>query len=103
MKAVIITNHAYKRLKKRSGLKKRVFEKLVLEAFNKGFKHNCAIGSLKKYCDSLYMSHKQANNIRFYKNYTFLFDRNILITMFTTKNDILRLVKNNRGDGVNES
>lgn len=78
----VITDHALKRLKKRTGFGKKTLKKLVREALSDGLKHSEAIGRLLKYYDYLYLSHKNADNIKIYKNFVFLFQDYVLITMF---------------------
>lgn len=82
----IITKHATKRLKQRTGLKKRNFEKYAQEALTGGIKHNETKGSLKKYIDYLYFRHRNGNNIRVHHRIIWIFANNRLVTVFGLDN-----------------
>ena len=97
-KEVEVSKHAYKRLKGRTGLNKKAFNKLVNGAYKDGLTHKKAVGSLKSYYDSLYRSHKSANNIKIHKNYVFIFNNNFLVTIFPVRNGIGKLINNMKSD-----
>ena len=86
MENIVITKHATKRIKERTGLKKKNYEKYAQEAFTVGIKHNETKGSLKKYIDYLYLKHRSGNNIRIYHRVIWIFAGNSLITVFGLDN-----------------
>lgn len=78
---LIITDHAQKRIRKRMGANKKTVSKLSDLAFKNGITHSETTGSLRRYCDRLYLSHRIPNNMRVYNQRVFLFKDNILITV----------------------
>ena len=90
MSEVIVTNHAAKRLKQRSGLPKKAVNRFAEIAFLKGKKHADVKGRLKRYLDKLFLSHMNGNNIRVYGMFVFIFQDTRLIT-------VLSLPKSMRG------
>lgn len=91
---VIVTTHAKKRAKERLGISKNLTIKLAEKALTYGLTHSDAKGSLKKYCDKIYLSHKKANNIRIYNRKVFVFKDSILITIINLPNNLLNIVDN---------
>jgi len=81
-----ITNHARDRLKERCGLPKKALERNAKNALYKGISHNECVGSLKKYLDYLYLSHKNGNNIKIYNNHVYIFFVDRLVTVLTLPN-----------------
>lgn len=77
----ILTNHGSERLCKRGGLKKKSLERVANKALEKGIRHSEATGSLKKYLDKLYLTHRVANNMRVYAGKVYLFKENVLVTV----------------------
>ena len=82
----ILTDHAEKRVRDRVGVKKNVVDKVTQKALKNGITHNETAGSLKRYMDKLYLSHKKATNMRIYNRNIYLFDDNILITVINLPN-----------------
>lgn len=80
-KGITITNHAYKRLKQRCGFNKNMALKVSNRAFNLGLRHCDIVGNLGKWVDGVYLAHRNANNLRVYKNHVYLFQGNNLITV----------------------
>ena len=81
-KEAVITDHAYKKLKKRTGLNKTTFDLLVNEALTDGISCYKFKGRLRSYLNSLMIREKKAKNIRIYKNYVFIFNGHVLATMY---------------------
>lgn len=79
---MIITDHAYEKAKERLGLKKRSFDKMALEALEKGKTHSECKGSLKRYVTKLWFQYKICNNIRFHNQNIFFFVEDKLITVY---------------------
>jgi len=82
----IVTNHAKKRTKERLGLSKKSADKITQKALDFGIKISDTKGSLRKYLDFLYESHKNSNNTRIYNRKIYLFHNNICITIINLPN-----------------
>lgn len=79
---MIVTKHAIKRVKERTGLKKKLAEKLLIKALDKGLKQEEVKGRLRKYVDWLYFQHENADNIRIYNDFVFICNKYAFITIF---------------------
>lgn len=77
-----VTNHAAQRTKERVGLPKRSAEKNAQKALANGIRHCETRGSLHRYITSLYWKQQTANNIRIYCNNVYIFNNEVLITVF---------------------
>lgn len=88
----IVTNHAEKRIRKRCGLNKSVVSKLATQALTEGISHSETKGNFKKYLNKLYLSDKNANNIKIYNHFVFLFNSNTLITVFNLPRNLHAVV-----------
>ena len=82
MDDLIITNHAEKRFKARSGLPKRLVTKTAQLALANGVTHAETTGRLRKYFDKLYLAQESANNIRAYCGMVYIFYYSKLLTVF---------------------
>ena len=76
-----VSKHAEKRMKERVGLNKKTIDNVAKRALEKGLAHKDLKGSLLKYINSLYLSHKKANNIKVFNNKVYLFRDTLLITV----------------------
>lgn len=76
-----ISNHAKQRMKERCGFNKKTKEPMTQKAFEKGITHKQAIGNLKKWITHLYFKNKNANNIRIYGIYAYIFCDETLVTV----------------------
>lgn len=79
--AINITNHAEERIVKRCGLNKKSVERNAELALTKGIKHSEISGSVSRFLDRLYLSHKIATNMRIFNGKVYLFAGNTLITV----------------------
>ena len=79
--SVYVTIHAKKRLKQRVGLPKSACQRHAQKAFDNGRCHQDVRGSLKRYLDHLFLSHKTANEIRIYGQFIYLFANTNLMTV----------------------
>lgn len=78
-----VTKHAIKRVKERTGLKKKLSEKLLTKALESGLQHKDVKGKLRKYVDWLFFEHCQTNhNIRIYNDYVFICSNDAFVTIF---------------------
>ena len=91
---MIISDHAYKRIKERCGLPKKAVERSAMIAFRKGLTHKESTGSLKRYFDYLFLSHKKGTNIRLYGNHVYVFSQNSLVTVLPLPNEHKKSLKN---------
>ena len=83
---VVLTNHAEQRVKDRVGVSKKIADKVTQRALDNGIKHAETTGSLKRYMDKLYLSHRNANNMRIYNRKVYIFDQDVLITVINLPN-----------------
>jgi len=81
-----ITDHAYKRIKERCGLPKKAVERNAMLALEKGLTHQESTGSLRRYFDYLFLSHKKGANIRLYGNHVYIFTTENLVTVLQLPN-----------------
>lgn len=89
---IIITDHAFERAKERLSLNRKVFMKLSEKAFDKGLKHSEMKGNLKKYATAIWFKYKTGDNMRVYGENLFLFEKNILITVYQLPNNLKKYV-----------
>lgn len=76
-----ITHHANKRLKSRAGLRGEEGKKVADRALRRGITHAEARGGLNRYMSALYLRHRNANNIRVYGRFVYIFKHKRLITV----------------------
>lgn len=81
-----ITKHAQQRGKERLGLNLKAFEKTASKALEIGKTHGEFSGSFKRYLDKLYFQYRNANNMRVFGHYIYLFKNDDLITVFLVPN-----------------
>ena len=78
---MIVTRHAYKRLKERSGLNKKSVTRIAEKAFQEGIRHCEVKGNLKKWMSNVYLRNSNANNLRICGDKLFVFAGDTLITV----------------------
>lgn len=78
---VMITKHGRDRTHSRTGLPKRAVESNARRALECGVRHSETTGTLRRYCDSLYLKEKTANNIRLWGDCVYIFFDELLITV----------------------
>lgn len=86
----IVTNHAKQRTKDRLGVSKKIADKIALKALENGITHSLAKGNLKSYLDKLYLTHRNANNLRVYNRKVYLFNKSVLITVINLPNNLIK-------------
>lgn len=79
---IIITKHGQKRAKERLGLNKSAISRNARRALENGLAREDLDGKLKRYVDATWEQYRSANNLRLYHRVLYVFDNNILITMF---------------------
>ena len=87
----IVTNHAKQRGKDRLGINKKAVDRIADKALEYGLRHLETQGNLKTYIDKLYLSHKNANNIRIHNRQVFLFRDNVLITILNLPKNLVKI------------
>lgn len=89
-----ITTHAIERANERLQWKEPVLEKMATKAFTEGVDVGSAKGHLKKYIQSQFKKEGGvANKIRIHGEIVFIFNDNLLITLFQIPNDLKKLAK----------
>ena len=78
---VRVSKHASQRLKERCGLKKKSVRRMADIAFMKGMKEEDTSGQLNRFMVKLYCTNMDANNIRIYGNYIYIFCGETLVTV----------------------
>lgn len=76
-----ISNHARQRMKERCGFNKKAQGRMAEKAFNNGITHKQTKGRLHKWVTSLFFKNCNANNIRVYGGYAFIFAGETLVTV----------------------
>ncbi len=78
---VNVTRHAEKRAKSRIGLNKKSAYKNAEKAFKYGIRHSETSGRLNRYISSLFFNNTNANNIRIYGEFVYIFCGETLVTV----------------------
>lgn len=80
-----------KRTKEKIGLSKKIADKNAQRALEYGVTRSEAKGGLCRYLDKLYLSNGNANNVRVYRRYVYLFRGNTLLTIIPLPNKFYAL------------
>lgn len=83
-----ISRHAYERLHERCGLSRKAATRMAEKAFYIGMKHSDTKGQINRWITSLYFNNKNANNIRLYGNFAYIFCNKILVTVLEIPNNL---------------
>lgn len=83
-----VSRHAYERLHERCGLSRKAATRMAKKAFYIGMKHSDTKGQINRWITSLYFNNKNANNIRLYGNFAYIFCNKILITVLEIPNNL---------------
>ena len=81
MDRVCTTKHSVDRTKDRVGLSKKLSEKNAQKAYELGIRHRDTRAGLRRYLDKLYLANGNANNMRVYHRFIYLFRGAKLITI----------------------
>ena len=87
-----VTNHAYKRAKKRMRWSKSTTNKMARLALEKGKSHSDIKGKLNRYISKLWFTNKTANNTKIYGEDVYLFNNNTLITIYRVPTQLIKLL-----------
>lgn len=77
-----VTRHGGRRMRQRLGIPKKATEKNAQRALQSGIRHAETVGALNNYLHTLYVEHGNANNLRVWCNYVYVFCDERLITVF---------------------
>ena len=83
-----VSRHAYERLHERCGLSRKAATRMAEKAFYTGMKHSDTRGQINRWLTSLYFNNKNANNIRLYGNFAYIFCNKILVTVLEIPNNL---------------
>lgn len=83
-----ISNHARQRMKERCGFNKKAQGRMAEKAFNDGITHKQTKGRLNKWVTSLFFKNCNANNIRLYGGFVYIFADDTLITVMGIPSNI---------------
>lgn len=78
---LVITGHAYDRMKERLGLGKKAAKRNAQIAYDKGMRHTDTRSRLKRFLDKEYLEYRNANNMRVYGENVYMFRGKTLITV----------------------
>lgn len=81
MEKVVMTRHSIQRTKERTGLSKKIAERNAEKALEYGLTHSECKAALKRYMDKRYLTGGNANNMRIYHHYVYMFQDNKLLTV----------------------
>ena len=91
--AVIVTNHAKKRIKHRVC---KNYQKTAENAWENGVSISNVKGRLRRHLDKYYLNNEEKNGhitkFKLYNNHVFLFSKNVLVTVITLPGRLLQLV-----------
>ncbi len=90
-----MTNHGLIRVKERAGVGKstRKAQRLIENAFERGYKREETKGELRKYLDEKYLAYEYGNNMRLYGGQLYVFEDDRLITMYALPGSIQKDIK----------
>lgn len=83
-----VSRHDYERLHERCGLSRKAATRMAEKAFYTGMKHSDTRGQINRWITSLYFNNKNANNIRLYGNFAYIFCNKILVTVLEIPNNL---------------
>lgn len=83
-----VSRHAYERLHERCGLSRKAATRMAEKAFYTGMKHSDTRGQINRWITSLCFNNKNANNIRLYGNFAYIFCNKILVTVLEIPNNL---------------
>ena len=83
-----VSRHAYERLHERCGLSRKAATRMAEKAFYTGMTHSDTRGQINRWITSLYFNNKNANNIRLYGNFAYIFCNKILVTVLEIPNNL---------------
>lgn len=92
-----ISNHARQRMKERCGFNRKEQDRMAEKAFYQGITHKQTKGRLHKWVTSLFFKNCNANNIRLFGDFAFIFAGKTLVTVIpipsNLKKDFKEMIK----------
>lgn len=92
-----ISNHARQRMKERCGFNRKSQERMVEKAFNEGITHKQTKGKMNRWVTSLFFKNCNANNIRLFGDFAYVFCGETLVTVIgipiNLKKDFQKMIK----------
>ena len=85
----VITDHAYERAKSRMNWNKKIIQKMMLRAYEKGKMCNDK-DKLERILTKLSLGYGRANDIRIYGDVIYLFHNKVLITLYQIPRKFLK-------------
>ena len=89
-----VSRHALQRLRERCGLNKKSAERLAQKAYEKGIRHGQTKGNLNKWVTAQHFKNENIDNLIIYGDNLYLFDGEILVTVFRVPNNLLKNLEN---------
>lgn len=96
MNNVIITKHARERMRKRIGIPNKAVERKAVKAFYLGRKLNGDCGVLSKFMSRCVDYDRWQHYCVVYGNFLYIFNKNILITVYAVPSEILHMRLSNQ-------
>lgn len=90
---LIITDHAYDRMRERLGWNKKAGTRMAQKAYTDGLTHGETRGSLHRYLEKVYWSYCNANTMRIYAEALFIFNGTKLITVYALPTKYRKLMQ----------
>ena len=79
---MIVTKHATDRARERMGIPRKSTDRIATRAFDTGVHREDTAGSLRRYLDKVYFKHGDADNIRVFAYFVYVFSGTALLTVF---------------------
>lgn len=89
-----ISNHARQRMKERCGFNRKAQERMAERAFNEGITHKQTKGRMHKWVTSLFFRNCNANNIRLFEGFAYVFCGETLVTVIQIPIDLRKDFRN---------
>lgn len=83
-----LTEHGRQRLHERVGLKTSSMERMASRALEHGVTHAETKGLLRLYLSKVFLSHRNANNLRVYGEHVYVFAGQTLVTVLPLPVDL---------------
>ncbi len=93
--SVTLTKHGMDRLRERLGIPKKACQRMAQTAFDNGITYLNVKGETNRYFTRIYLKNTNANNIRIYGKFVYVFDDETLITVLHIPKDIKIFNKSN--------
>ncbi len=77
-----LTKHGKRRVSERIGATSKAAEQNVKRAFRRGITHSETYDELHSWMSGKFLSYKSASNMRIYRGYLYIFNKDVLITVY---------------------